>query len=165
MLLVHLQGITDSYCYLGGYNTTFPIHCEDQDLSAVNYLHWGRDKVWYIVPPGQDADRLDEVVLKSLTDSGHVKKPCENIMRHKEFLITPDYLRNNKINFHVIFQKAGEFVVTFPRAYHEGFNLSCNFAESTNFGSKRWLQFGRQAKQCTCRPSTSTFNMDLLDDM
>ena len=135
------------------------------DLSAINYLHWGGDKVWYIVLPGADADRLDEAVQASLIASGHIFPPCQNLMRHKDFLVTPDFLKNNNINFTVIYQKAGKFVATFPWAYHEGFNLSLNFAKATNYASRFWLKFGREAKLCTCRPSNLTFKMELFDDL
>ena len=47
-------------------------------------------------------------------------------------------------------QHAGEFVITFPRGYHAGFNLGFNCAESVNFALDSWIELGRKAQACNC---------------
>ena len=42
-------------------------------------------------------------------------------------------------------QEAGEFMITFPYGYHAGFNHGFNCAESTNFATRRWIEYGKQA--------------------
>ena len=44
----------------------------------------------------------------------------------------------------------GEFVITFPYGYHSGYNLGYNCAESVNFATEAWLDFGNKAKKCMC---------------
>ncbi|KAJ6655811.1 hypothetical protein lerEdw1_004864 [Lerista edwardsae] len=47
----------------------------------------------------------------------------------------------------VITQEAGEFMITFPYGYHAGFNHGFNCAESTNFATLRWIDYGKMATQ------------------
>ena len=37
-------------------------------------------------------------------------------------------------------------MITFPYGYHAGYNHGFNCAESTNFASLRWIDFGKRAK-------------------
>lgn len=36
-------------------------------------------------------------------------------------------------------QSAGEFMITFPRSYHAGFNQGYNFAEAVNYCPPNWV--------------------------
>ena len=46
--------------------------------------------------------------------------------------------------FHTV-QHAGEFIVTFPAAFHSGFSHGFNCAEAVNIGDVEWLAYGRSA--------------------
>jgi len=78
-------------------------------------------------------------------------KNCDQFLRHKTYLISPQLLQsqyNIKVNRLVHYE--GEFVITFPYGYHSGYNLGYNCAESVNFATESWLDYGRVAKKCNC---------------
>ena len=61
-----------------------------------------------------------------------------------------------------VIQEERNFIVTFPYGYHAGFNLGLNCAESTNFASHRWIEFGQKASQCLCRKDNVKIDMDIF---
>ena len=48
-------------------------------------------------------------------------------------MIHPMALKAAGVPVYRMEQRPGEFMLTFPRAYHGGFNAGYNFAESCNF--------------------------------
>lgn len=77
-------------------------------------------------------------------------KNCSQFLRHKSYLASPNVLSKSSCRPNYLVQQAGEFVVTFPRGYHAGFNLGFNCAESVNFALESWLEVGKKAKACGC---------------
>ena len=63
------------------------------------------------------------------------------------------------IHFQIV-QKEGEIMITFPLGYHSGFNTGFNIAESTNFATERWVEYGKRATRCYCRPDTVHISME-----
>ncbi|EPB71090.1 JmjC domain protein [Ancylostoma ceylanicum] len=45
------------------------------------------------------------------------------------------------------------------KGYHMGFNLGYNIAESTNFATDRWIDFGKNAVLCKCRSDMVEIDM------
>lgn len=75
---------------------------------------------------------------------------CPQFLRHKSFFASPTVLSQSSCRPNILVQHAGEFVITFPRGYHAGFNLGLNCAESVNFALESWIELGRKAKACNC---------------
>uniref|UniRef100_A0ABM5FS59 [histone H3]-trimethyl-L-lysine(9) demethylase n=1 Tax=Pogona vitticeps TaxID=103695 RepID=A0ABM5FS59_9SAUR len=155
---ISIEGVNTPYLYFGMWKTTFAWHTEDMDLYSINYLHFGEPKSWYAIPPehGKRLERLAQGFFPSSSQG------CDAFLRHKMTLISPSILKKYGIPFDKITQEAGEFMITFPYGYHAGFNHGFNCAESTNFATVRWIDYGKVAKLCTCRKDMVTISMDIF---
>ncbi|XP_019965308.1 lysine-specific demethylase 4A isoform X1 [Paralichthys olivaceus] len=155
---ITIEGVNTPYLYFGMWKTTFAWHTEDMDLYSINYLHFGEPKSWYCVPP-EHGKRLERLAQGFFPGSA---QNCEAFLRHKMTLLSPSILKKYGIPFEKITQEAGEFMVTFPYAYHAGFNHGFNCAESTNFATERWIEYGKQAVLCSCRKDMVKISMDVF---
>ncbi|KAF7669830.1 hypothetical protein LDENG_00120120 [Lucifuga dentata] len=155
---ITIEGVNTPYLYFGMWKTTFAWHTEDMDLYSINYLHFGEPKSWYCVPP-EHGKRLERLAQGFFPGSA---QNCEAFLRHKMTLISPSILKKYGIPFEKITQEAGQFIVTFPYAYHAGFNHGFNCAESTNFATERWIEYGKQAVLCSCRKDMVKISMDVF---
>ncbi|KAF7290510.1 Specific transcriptional repressor [Mycena indigotica] len=156
-----LPGVNTPYLYFGMWRASFAWHVEDMDLFSINYIHFGAPKFWYAVPQGR-ATALEN------TMRGYFPKDvsnCPQFLRHKAFLASPTLLAQSSVRPNHLVQHAGEFVITYPRGYHAGFNLGLNCAESVNFALDSWLDEGRKAGICQCVDFSVRINVDqLLED-
>uniref|UniRef100_A0A668AHR8 [histone H3]-trimethyl-L-lysine(9) demethylase n=1 Tax=Myripristis murdjan TaxID=586833 RepID=A0A668AHR8_9TELE len=155
---IKIKGVNTPYLYFGMWKSTFAWHTEDMDLYSINYLHFGEPKSWYVVPPehGKRLERLAKGFFPGNAQS------CEAFLRHKMTLISPSILKKYGIPFEKVTQEAGQFIVTFPFGYHAGFNHGFNCAESTNFATQRWIDYGKQATLCSCRQDMVKISMDVF---
>uniref|UniRef100_A0A673CSC1 [histone H3]-trimethyl-L-lysine(9) demethylase n=1 Tax=Sphaeramia orbicularis TaxID=375764 RepID=A0A673CSC1_9TELE len=155
---IKIKGVNTPYLYFGMWKSAFAWHTEDMDLYSINYLHFGEPKSWYVVPPehGKRLERLAKGFFPGNAQS------CEAFLRHKMTLISPSILKKYGIPFDKVTQEAGQFIVTFPFGYHAGFNHGFNCAESTNFATERWIDYGKQATLCSCRQDMVKISMDVF---
>jgi hypothetical protein len=116
------------------------------DLYSINYLHFGAPKQWYCIPPDY-SERFERIAQGIFSQDF---KQCPQFLRHKTHLISPSSLTNDGVPFNRLVQHEGEFVLTFPFAYHSGYNLGFNCAESINFALENWIDIGRKAESCRC---------------
>ena len=142
-----VPGVNTAYLYMGMWKATFAWHLEDVDLYSINYIHFGAPKQWYSI--SQEDARKFEKAMKQIWPVD--AKNCDQFLRHKTYLISPDVLQKQygvKVNKLVHYE--GEFVITFPYGYHSGYNIGYNCAESVNFATESWLEYGKLAKKCNC---------------
>jgi hypothetical protein len=168
-----LLSLVRQYLYWGMWRAAFAWHVEDMDLYSVNYresptpraralaaewraltrifgrrrlVHFGAPKFWYAVPQAK-ADALERT-MRSYFPSD--VSECNQFLRHKSFAASPQRLSQDACRPNVLVQHPNEFVFTFPRGYHSGFNTGFNCAESINFALDSWIDLGRKARYCTC---------------
>ncbi|XP_057586008.1 lysine-specific demethylase 5B isoform X3 [Hippopotamus amphibius kiboko] len=133
-------GMKLPWLYVGMCFSSFCWHIEDHWSYSINYLHWGEPKTWYGVP-GYAAEQL-ETVMKRLAPELFISQP--DLLHQLVTIMNPNTLMTHEVPVYRTNQCAGEFVITFPRAYHSGFNQGFNFAEAVNFCTVDWLPLGRQ---------------------
>ncbi|XP_017012514.1 probable lysine-specific demethylase 4A [Drosophila takahashii] len=151
-----IDGVNTAYLYFGMWKSSFAWHTEDMDLYSINYLHFGAPKTWYAIPPAYGR-RLEKLANDTFAEN---YQECNAYLRHKMTMISPKVLRQHNIPYNKITQEAGEIMITFPFGYHAGFNHGFNGAESTNFASKRWIEYGKRASICKCRSDMVKISME-----
>uniref|UniRef100_A0A668AGA5 [histone H3]-trimethyl-L-lysine(4) demethylase n=1 Tax=Myripristis murdjan TaxID=586833 RepID=A0A668AGA5_9TELE len=161
-------GMKLPWLYVGMCFSSFCWHIEDHWSYSINYLHWGEPKTWYGAP-GYAAEQL-EAVMKKLAPELFESQP--DLLHQLVTIMNPNTLMNNGVPIYRTNQCAGEFVITFPRAYHSGFNQGFNFAEAVNFCTMDWMPIGRKcvehyrqlSRYCVFSHDEMVYNMALKAD-
>uniref|UniRef100_A0A7N8YK11 [histone H3]-trimethyl-L-lysine(4) demethylase n=1 Tax=Mastacembelus armatus TaxID=205130 RepID=A0A7N8YK11_9TELE len=130
-------GMKLPWLYVGMCFSSFCWHIEDHWTIYLGIM--GEPKTWYGAP-GYAAEHL-EAVMKKLAPELFESQP--DLLHQLVTIMNPNTLMNNGVPIYRTNQCAGEFVITFPRAYHSGFNQGFNFAEAVNFCTMDWLPIGR----------------------
>lgn len=135
-----ISGMKVPWMYVGMCFSTFCWHNEDHWSYSINYLHWGEPKTWYGVP-GDAAEAFEEVMKETTPELFHSQP---DLLHQLVTILNPNILMKANVPIYRTDQRAGEFVVTFPRSYHTGFNQGYNFAEAVNFAPADWISIGRE---------------------
>ncbi|EFJ42973.1 hypothetical protein VOLCADRAFT_66478, partial [Volvox carteri f. nagariensis] len=84
------------------------------------------------------------------------------LLHHPVTLLSPGELRRRGVPVYR-FVCPGSFIITFPNAYHAGFNAGFNCAEAVNFAPADWLPYGSAAvREYRQQGRRSTFSFDDL---
>jgi len=118
-------------------------HNEDLRMHSINYNHYGAPKVWYGVP-GSHADKFVAAMRELCPE---LFKVHPDLLFKLITLMPPQALQQMQPGLQICraVQHKGEFIVTFPRAYHGGFSQGFNCAEAVNFALAEWVPHGRAA--------------------
>jgi hypothetical protein len=155
-----VPGVNTAYLYLGMWKSTFAWHLEDMDLYSINYIHFGAPKQWYSISQ-EDAPRFEQA-MRNIWQSD--AKNCDQFLRHKTYLVSPSLLKSQYgITVNRMVHYEGEFVITYPYGYHSGYNIGYNCAESVNFATEKWLDYGRIAKKCNCESDSVWIDVDEIE--
>ncbi|WVF70046.1 hypothetical protein IAT40_004833 [Kwoniella sp. CBS 6097] len=136
-----ISGMTVPWIYLGMMFSTFCWHNEDHFTYSVNYMYWGETKTWYGIP-GSDAEKFEEA-MKSEAPELFEQQP--GLLFQLVTMMNPGRVRDAGVKVVACDQRPNEFVITFPKAYHCGFNHGINMNEAVNFALPDWLAEGKES--------------------
>lgn len=120
-------------------------------------MFWGETKTWYGIP-GDHADKFEDAIKREAPELFE-RQPA--LLYQLVTMMNPGRLRDQGVDVYACDQRPNEFVITFPKAYHCGFNhgvssflsislalwLTCklNFNEAVNFALPDWLKDGHDS--------------------
>ncbi|KAF3641160.1 putative F-box protein-like [Capsicum annuum] len=117
---------------------------------VINYQHCGAAKTWYGVP-GHEALQFENFIRDHVYNEEILSENgingVFNILQERTTMVSPKILLQYGVPVYKAVQMPGEFVVTFPRAYHSGFSHGFNCGEAVNFAIAEWFSFGAAASE------------------
>ncbi|KAF4452964.1 histone demethylase JARID1 [Fusarium austroafricanum] len=133
-----ISGMTVPWVYVGMIFSTFCWHNEDHYAYSANYQHLGATKTWYGIP-GEDAEKFENAMKEAVPELFETQP---DLLFQLVTLLTPEQLKKAGVRVYALDQRAGQLVITFPQAYHAGFNHGFNFNEAVNFAPHDWEPYG-----------------------
>ncbi|KAF2962715.1 hypothetical protein GQX73_g10861 [Xylaria multiplex] len=133
-----ISGMTVPWVYVGMIFSTFCWHNEDHFAYSVNYQHFGATKTWYGIP-AEDTEKFENAMREAVPELFETQP---DLLFQLVTLLTPEHLKKAGVRVYALDQRAGQMVITFPQAYHAGFNHGFNFNEAVNFAPSDWEPYG-----------------------
>ena len=155
-----VAGIHTPYFYFASPASVFAMHMEDYAALSINYHHWGAPKRWVICCPA-DSEKLENLVVGML---GLKSVGCDQFVRHASVFVPTWVLERAGIRFTKVLQEEGDMIITFPWAYHEGWNQGLNVAEAIGYGDVGWERWVRGYRVCGKRCPLKPIEMKFLGE-
>ncbi|KAI2633960.1 PLU-1-domain-containing protein [Xylaria nigripes] len=133
-----ISGMTVPWVYVGMIFSTFCWHNEDHFAYSINYQHFGATKTWYGIP-AEDTEKFENAMKEAVPELFETQP---DLLFQLVTLLTPEHLKKAGVRVYALDQRAGQMVITFPQAYHAGFNHGFNFNEAVNFAPCDWEPYG-----------------------
>uniref|UniRef100_A0ACD5Y5Y0 Uncharacterized protein n=1 Tax=Avena sativa TaxID=4498 RepID=A0ACD5Y5Y0_AVESA len=157
-----VAGVTTPMLYVAMLYSWFAWHVEDHELHSLNYLHFGKSKTWYGVPRDAILAFEDAVRVHGYADDLNAIMAFQTL-NQKTTVLSPEVLLSAGVPCCRLVQNPGEFVITFPGAYHSGFSHGFNCGEATNIATPLWLQVAKEAAirraSTNCGPMISHYQL------
>ena len=132
-----ISGMSTPWLYVGGPLSTFCWHKEDHYTLSANYSHKGAPKKWYGLP-STSSETFEELIRRVAPEYEAKQK---DLMHQLVSMISPQELSDAGVEVFETVQRPGEFIVTFPKVYHAGFNYGYNVNEAVNFTLPLWVPY------------------------
>jgi len=113
-----ISGMTVPWLYVGMCFSTFCWHNEDHYCYSINYQHFGATKTWYGIP-GSDAEKFEATMRNAVPDLFETQP---DLLFQLVTMLSPGRLVEEGVKVYAVDQRPNQFVITFPQAYHAGFN-------------------------------------------
>lgn len=157
-----VAGVTTPMLYVAMLYSWFAWHVEDHELHSLNFLHFGKSKTWYGVPRDAMLAFEDAVRVHGYADDLNAIMTFQTL-NQKTTVLSPEVLLSAGVPCCRLVQNPGEFVITFPGAYHSGFSHGFNCGEATNIATPLWLQVAKEAAirraSTNCGPMISHYQL------
>ncbi|XP_048488603.1 protein Jumonji isoform X3 [Plutella xylostella] len=123
---LHLGMLYSSSCW----------HRDPHGLPWTEFLHQGPDKIWYGIPDSQSDQfrRAVEALCPAFCQNKSIWLPSDVTM------IPPDLLVKEKLTLTRATQRAGDFIIVFPKAYSCSICTGYTISESVYYAPFSWLE-------------------------
>ena len=138
-----VSGMTVPWLYVGMMFSTFCWHNEDHYCYSINYQHFGATKTWYGIP-GSDSKKFEAAMRNAVPELFETQP---DLLFQLVTMLSPGRLVEEGVQVYAVDQRPNQFVITFPQAYHAGFNHGFNMNEAVNFAPSDWEEYGRECVQ------------------
>mmetsp|Transcript_20440 Transcript_20440/g.82576 ORF Transcript_20440/g.82576 Transcript_20440/m.82576 type:complete len:435 (+) Transcript_20440:718-2022(+) len=149
-----IKGVTVPWLYLGMIFSSFCYHTEDSYMYSINYHHFGAPKIWYGTSGGKGAAHF-EAAMRSAAPKLFDANP--GLFYHLTTMVSPIDLMNRGAKVVRAVQNPGEFVMTFPQAYHGGFSTGFNCGEAVRIPENHVVSANETLLRGTAAISTQCF--------